>query len=138
MKLLIRLITSAALLTCALSCQHTLEPDNDFLVSSDLSLVIKGTTVLTYNPLTWQLGYNSDNKEFQANDDSMNDYFLVKCSSVPNKVGQKLNATVTWQVKGSVKSSDGDFEVVKNDGDTYWLWCGKKNRRIAVTVRVLR
>ena len=128
----------AAAVLATVSCNKTLEPDEAFLSDTGISLKVRGVTVHTADPLTWQFGYDTSTKEFRASDDGMNEYFFVACSSVPETLGQKLDAKVTWSSEGEVKSDKGEFEVVKIDGDKRWLWCGNKKRQIAVTVRLLK
>ena len=62
----------------------------------------------------------------------------VTCSAIPSSTGQKLEATVTWSSGSSTQSAKGKFEVVKAQGDTFWLWCGDKKTPVGVTVRILK
>ena len=119
-------------------CSRGLEPDSSFMAGSDITLKVKGSVIYTYDPLTWQLGYNATTREFRASDDAMKQYFFVTCSAVPASVGQKLDATVTWSSGSATQSIQGKFEVAKAQNDTYWLWCGDKKTQTGVTVRVLR
>ena len=120
------------------SCTRTIEPDSTFVAGSGIQLKVAGQVIHTYDPLTWQLGYNPTTREFRASDDAMKNYFFVTCSAVPSSKGQKLDATVTWSSGSSTQSIKGKFEVAKAEGDTYWLWCGEKKTQTGVTVRVLR
>ena len=120
------------------SCNRTLDPDENFIASSDMLLKVRSDVVINYDPLTWQLGYNAADKEFRDHDDAMKQYYFVTCSSLPSSVGQKLEATVTWTQAGEVKSESGTFEVVRAEKDRYWLWCGHKKRQIGVAVSLLR
>lgn len=128
----------ALALLAAASCTRILDPDEAFLASSEVQLKVKGTVVHTYDPLTGQLGCNVDRKEFRVSDDAMKSGYTVSCSSLPRTVGQKLDATVSWTQGGGSHSESGEFEVVKADRDTCWLWCGHKKKQIAVTVCLLR
>ena len=123
---------------CLSSCSRTLEPDSGFVASRDVQLKVAGQVIYTYDPVTWQLGFNRETCEFRALDDGMNNYFFVTCSGVPSSVGQKLEATVVWSSGSSTQSVKGKFEVAKVQGDTYWLWCGDKKVQTGVTVVVLR
>ena len=130
-------ILFAVAMICS-SCNRTLEPDSTFVAGSGIQLKVAGQVIHTYDPLTWQLGYNPTAREFRASDDAMKEYFFVTCSAVPSSKGQKLDATVTWSSGSSTQSLKGRFEVAKVEGDTYWLWCGDKKTQTGVTVRVLR
>ena len=136
MKRILSILLAASLI--CVSCNRTLEPDSSFVAGSGIQLKIAGQVIHTYDPLTWQLGYNPTTREFRACDDGMKNYFFVTCSAVPSSMGQKLDATVTWSSGSSTQSVKGRFEVAKVEGDTYWLWCGDKKTQTGVTVRVLR
>ena len=120
------------------SCDRSLEPDNSFVGSSDIELIVSGSIVYKYDPASWQLGYNPSKKEFRASDDAMKNWFNVTCSQIPSSTGQKLEATINWSSGSSTQSTKGKFEVAKAQGDTYWLWCGDKKSPVGVTVRILR
>ena len=120
------------------SCNRNLEPDSSFIAGSQVQLKVAGSVIHTYDPLTWQLGYNPTTREFRVCDDAMRNYYYVTCSAVPSSKGQKLEATITWSSGSSTQSMKGKFEVSKVEGDTYWLWCGDKKSPIGVTVRILR
>ena len=120
------------------SCDKTLEPDSTFVGSSDIELTVAGSVIHKYDPASWQLGYNQANREFRVFDDSMKQYYIVTCSAIPSSTGQKLEATVIWSSGSSTQSAKGKFEVVKAQGDTFWLWCGDKKNPVGVTVRILK
>ena len=138
MKRLLPIIPILAAVLLMAGCNRTLEPDSTFVAGSDIQLKVSGRTVYTYNPLTWQLGYNPTTREFRAMDDNGKNYFYVTCSAVPSSRGQKLEASVTWSSGSSTQSVNGKFEVAKVEGDRYWLWCGDKKSPIGVTVVILR
>jgi hypothetical protein len=119
------------------SCTRVVEPDAEFVENTDIQLVVKGSKVCVYNPSDWQLGYNEARKEFRMSDDRMKNWCTVTCAAIPKTVGQKFNATVQWSTSAKDGSEKGTFEVVKVQDSKYWLWCGAKNRKIAVTVCVL-
>jgi len=127
-----------ALAFISVSCKGTLDPDGSFIASQDVQLSVKSETIMKYDPLTWQLGYNSTDNEFRAVNDEATSYFYVGMLAVPQSVGQEIEAIVTWSSSRSSSSIKGTFKVVKTQGDMFWLWCGKKGKQVAVTVRVLR
>lgn len=133
----IRLVLAAACAAALSSCHKTLEPDSEFIDSNAVQLSFKGKQVMTYSPATCQLGFMLSRREFRMFDDQMKNWCTVVCSEMPSEVGQKLDATVTWSTSGSEGSEKVKVEVVKVSGKDYWLWCGNKNKRLAVTVRRL-
>jgi len=139
MKESLKLTLSAVLvLLLAVSCNKHIEPDNSFVNSSDIQLIVKGTVQCTYDPQTWQLGYNPSNLEFRMSDDQMKSWCYVTCSEQPRTTGQTLEAEVEWSIYGKKDSVKGKFEVVKAKDNTFWLWCGSKSKQVAVTVSLLR
>ena len=134
----LRIFLIIASVLCMMSCNRGLEPDSSFIAGSQVQLKVAGNVIYTYNPLTWQLGYNPTAREFRVSDDQMKNYYIVNCSSIPSSVGQKIDATVTWTTAGGTKSIKGRFEVAKAEKDTYWLWCGDKKIQTGVTVCILR
>lgn len=138
MRTWLRIFLIIASVLCLMSCNRGLEPDSSFIAGSQVQLKVAGSVIHTYDPLTWQLGYNPTTREFRVCDDAMRNYYYVTCSAVPSSKGQKLEATITWSSGSSTQSMKGKFEVSKVEGDTYWLWCGDKKSPIGVTVRILR
>ena len=128
-------ILSAAILMAA--CDRSVEPDEAFLAGQDIQLKVNGQVIYTYDPLTWQLSYNSTLKEFRAFDDPMKNWYMVKCDKVPSAVGDKITATITWSTSGQPSTLTGTMKVVKAEGDTYWLWRGDKKSQTGVTIRIL-
>lgn len=120
------------------ACNKTLEPDDTFIASADIQLIVRGQIVLTYDALNFQLGCNAGKREFRVMDDPSKNYYLVTCSTLPNAVGQELDATVTWMQGGELQFESGTFKVVKRDRETFWLWCGQKKRQIGVAICLLR
>lgn len=124
---------TAVLLLC--SCEKN-KVDEAFLESSDLCLIDGGVTIHTYDPLTWQVGYNESKKEFRVFNDTMSDYYVLTCSKLPTEKGQELTATVKWSGKSITTRNNVSFRVEKIDNQgRIWLW--SKKSRIAVSVRSL-
>lgn len=129
--------TILALVFALASCDRSVEPDETFLAGSDIGLKVNGQEIHTYDPLTWQLSYNSTLNEFRAFDDPMKNWYMVKCDKVPSAVGDKITATITWSTSDQPASLSGTMKVVKAEGDTYWLWRGDKKSQTGVTIRIL-
>jgi len=124
------------ILAASCSCEKN-GPDNDFVESNDLELKVEGRVLLTYDPLTWQLGYKPQTRQFRVHNDNMSQYYILTCSEEPREVDQSIKASLKWSTGTSVNSrNDLSFKVVRieNDGRT-WLWC---NRGIGVSVRIIR
>ena len=130
------LLSPLVLLLTLVSCQQT-EVDAEFLEEYGVCLKVDGKMVHVFDELTWQLSYNATSKTFRAHNDTMSDYFSLKCSSLPTYEGQSLSGSLEWSASSDIKTRSGlDFTVEQIDPDgNVWLWCSKK--AIGVCVRVL-
>ncbi|MCQ2135243.1 MAG: hypothetical protein MJY88_09775 [Bacteroidales bacterium] len=128
------IIVIIAALSLACSCDKV-KVDQDFLDSENLCLVEAGRKIHTYDPLTWQVAFNKDKKEFRVFSDTMSDYYVLTCSEVPTAVGQEIHANLKWSESSIVNRTGLTFRVEKISGDKIWLWCRKS--RIEVSVMAL-
>lgn len=105
------------------------------LERQELSLTWKGEQQISYDPLTWQVGCNLKECEYRVHDDSMANYFVIKCSERPSVEGMDVIADVEWTVRANIKRYEGlRFTVRKIDSDgMIWLWC--KSQKIGVVVK---
>jgi len=106
-------------------CQPKVDMDPGLYESDNVSLMVKGKTVFTFDEQTMQLGFNRILRQFRAGNDDMSSYFILTCSELPREVGQELKADVQWTSGSSVKTASGlTFKVEKYDGTGLaWLWC---------------
>ena len=124
-------------LTFFMSACNPYDVDEILMVRDDISLTWKGAEQMTYDPLTWQMGYNARKNEFRVHDDSMGNYFIVTCNAIPDTEGQELEADMQWTMKTSIKRLEGvELEVKKTSADgRIWLW--GRAQGIGVVVRKL-
>ena len=107
-----------------------------FCEHDNIRLQVGGSTVFAYDPLTCQLSFGRDGREFRAFTDSMSDFFVVQFSDIPTQLGQRLTANLTWTTDWEVLTRKNlTLEVVRLEGDEFWLW--STAGRIGVTVRIL-
>jgi hypothetical protein len=109
---------------------------NEILVSrEDLSLTWKGVDQMDYDPLTWQAGCNVRRYEYRVHDDSMANYFAVRCSERPVAEGQNITADVEWTMTSSIKRYEGiKFSVMKLAPDgRIWLW--SRTQQIGIVMK---
>lgn len=126
---------SAALL-CLAGCKRY-DIDEILLQREEISLTVKGATVLEYDPLTFQLGYNAQTNEFRIFDDDLGNWFTLKCASRPATEGESVKCDLKWTSSSSTRTRSGlTFNVEKTDSKGYiWLWC--KDEAIGVVVKEL-
>lgn len=125
-------IASALILS---SC-HKAKVDQDFLEDNKLRLVENGRTIHSYDPLTWQVAFSEDKKEFRVFNDTMSDYYVLTCQEVPTLVGQEIKASLKWSGTTIESRNNLTFNVEKVDpSGRIWLW--SKKSKIAVSVMAL-
>ena len=119
-------------------CNRKGSYDKALLLDNTVCLMVKKSTVFSYDPLTCQMAYNKSTRQFRAGTDTMSDYFTVRLSSVPSSSGQTVTGDVTWTTSSSVSSLSGvTFEVEQVDSDgNVWLWSSRQE--IAAVVKILR
>lgn len=132
-----RLIFAAAFIAAVIGCTKEYKPDDTFMENDDIVLKIKGTELLKYDPMTFQLGYSPEKRQFRVSNDRMSEYYIVTCSSIPEKTDQKIKCSLKYAASSASGSkSDISFVVKKMDGNgVVWLWSSKDN--IGVTVKIL-
>ena len=131
------LLCLAALMLAGCSPKEAV--DEIFEDSSDILLRIDGATVITYHPLTWQMGYTSSRNEWQVMRDDGASYYSLTCNEKPSDAGQNVKASLSWNTGDGTlhRENDLSWRVVKTDSQgTVWLWCSDK--KIGVSVRTLR
>lgn len=136
-KNILKYTAALALAVTASSCQKN-QPDEEFLESDNLCLIVEGRTVHRYDPLTWQLGFSEVTREFRVHNDSMSDYYILICKETPVRQGQTIHADIIWSGSSTINSKRNlTFEIRKTDSrGRIWLW--SKRSRIAVSVMSLR
>jgi len=134
-RLLLLLFTALLLLPAA--CSRSAELDPAFLESDGMRLQIKGKTVLTSDPLTWQLGYNAGRKEFRVFYDDLSSYYTLRCNTLPDHSGQRVKADLEWSINGLVKRKSGVSFTVKQISDDGHIWLFSAKENIALTVQIL-
>ncbi|MBR5256924.1 MAG: hypothetical protein IKV62_09145 [Bacteroidales bacterium] len=111
-------------LLCTGCNRKKVEMDLDMYNSNQISLMVKGKKVFTFDEGTCQLGYNRNLKQFRAGNDDMTSFFVLTCTDLPRTQGQEIRADLQWTSGSSVKTSNGlTFKVEKyEDTGLVWLW----------------
>lgn len=138
MKRYLQISTAFVLLSLTtLSCRDAFRLREDFEMNvSSESLVIDGRTILSFDANRCQAAYSPAAVKFRVGDDMMNSYYLLDADRAPSGVGSRIKGNLSWTTETQVKSRRGlDFEVVKVEGDKFWLW--NRKARIGLVVREL-
>ncbi|MBR4687201.1 MAG: hypothetical protein IKP01_02715 [Bacteroidales bacterium] len=112
-----------ALVLLSAGCKKKVEMDLEMYNSDQVSLMVKGKRVFTFDEGTGQLGYNNTLRQFRAGNDDMTSYFVLTCSEAPRSQGQEIRADLQWTSGSSSKSTKGIiFKVEKYETGLVWLW----------------
>lgn len=132
-------IVCAAVSACVMlqSCNDPAKLRREFEMNTGgESLVVEGRAVLYFEEYRCQSRYSPDRVEFCVGDDLMNTYYILDADKTPAGLGSRIRGNLSWATDTQVKSRRGlEFEVVKVEGDKFWLWCRKA--RIGLVVREL-
>lgn len=112
--------------------------EEKFVQNSDIHLSVKGDVVMSYDPLSCQILYSPSECCFSVCSDSMSDYFILRCSRLPEKEGDTVNCDVEWTTYSDVKEKKNiSFTVARMDlsASTVWLW--SRQSRIGAVVKML-
>lgn len=127
----------ALVLLCTGCHKKKVDMDLDMYNSTQVSLMVKGKKVFTFDEATGQLGYNRSLKQFRAGNDDMTSYFVLTCSELPRQEGQEITGNLQWGSGGSGKSSNGlTFKVEKYD-DTGLVWLWSSADKTGAVVKIL-
>lgn len=112
-----------ALVLLSAGCKKKVEMDLEMYNSDQVSLMVKGKRVFTFDEGTGQLGYDRTKRQFRAGNDDMTSYFVLTCSEAPRSQGQEIRADLQWTSGSSSKSTKGIiFKVEKYETGLVWLW----------------
>lgn len=111
--------------------------DEILLEREDISLTWKGEEQLVFDPMTWQVGYNSKTYEYRVHDDYMADYFVLECETRPGTEGEDITASVEWTEKDDVRRYEDILFTVKKIAPDGRVWLWSRMQKIGVVVKQL-
>ena len=88
-------------------CKEKVEMDLEMYNSEQVSLMVKGKKVYTYDEGTGQSAYNRTLRQFRAGNDDMTNFFVLTCSELPREEGQEIRTDIQWTSGNTVKTSNG-------------------------------
>ena len=119
----------------ATSCQDT-RYQNAFIQSENLCLQVGGKVQISYEGLACQKSFNRERKSFRVHSDNMSDYYQVVFETLPEQMGDIVNADLEWTTETDILTRKNlAFEVVRTEGGTIWLW--SKSARIGLSIQIL-
>ena len=110
----------------------------EFLTDATLRMAVGKNDIITYNPLTCQYAWNSDNLEFRLHTDNMSDYFILRLQAEPTEEEQLVTAgLLRWTSPTGADEVRKNIvlEVVKIEDDVIWLWYSRESIKMTVRFR---
>ena len=130
-----RLAAFLAIAVLLCGCNDT-RKRNAFVENNDIRLQIGSTIQFRYDPLTCQLAFSRDRREFRAQTDNTSDYYSIVLSEIPANIGQRVSGDLTWTTETDILTRDDlDLEVLRIEGDQVWLW--SSSGRTGVMIKLL-
>ena len=110
--------------TLLTGCKEKVEMDLDMYNSEQVSLMVKGKKVFTFDEGAGQMAFNRTLRQFRTGNDDMTSFFVLTCSELPREEGQEIRADIQWTSGNSAKTTKGiTLKVEKYDGaGLVWLW----------------
>lgn len=129
-----KMLIILSFILCITGC-NPYDVEEILLSKEEISLTVKGELMLSYDPHTFQLGYNADRNEFRVHDDNIGNWFTLRCDVRPAVVGEVIEADLSWTTANTIKNRRGlEFRIEKTDAEGHiWLWC--KEEAIGVVVK---
>lgn len=113
------------------------QPEEILLPLTDIALTVKGDIQASFNPVTDQIGYNSERNEFRMTDDKIANWVILQCSATPTTEGQELTANLEYTTQNDViKLNSLTFTVEKTSPEgLVWLW--NKEKSIGIVIKLI-
>ena len=107
-----------------------------FVSNDGVRLMVGRDIPFVYDPLTCQLAFSRDLREFRAHTDNMSDFFVATFTEIPSYLGQNVTADLVWTTERDVLTRKNlTLEVLRIEGDEFWLW--SSTGKIGLCMRVL-
>ena len=117
-------------------CQGRHGYDRSFTDSETISLTVNKQKVFEYDPITCQLGYNDEKREFRVSTDNMSDYFVVTLSKIPSAKEERVTGSISWTGEDYIRElRNQTFETVKVERGKIWLW--NQTNKLAVIIPIM-
>lgn len=137
MRKVLAILPALSVLLLSSGCEKGLEPDPGFIADGRLALTVRNSMKVAYLPETYQIGFNAERHQFRIHNDTMSEYYILRCQELPDHQGQKIRCSLKYASEGKAFYKGGlTYEVLKTDDDgTFWLWNTEKG--IGASVRVI-
>lgn len=107
------------------------------LPRNDISLTIKGETIMSYEENSCQIGFNDERKEFRVLDNMLTDWFILRCEQIPSSQGQTIRAELEYTTVDDVKSITGLRLSVKKINTEGMVWMWEEEKEMGIVIKLL-
>lgn len=133
MKKAALILMGAALILCGCQEERLLSA---FSSRDGIRLQVGGEEQLSYDPLTCQLAYNPDRREFRVHTDNMSDFFVLTLSAIPAEDNEEVRGNLVYTTrKDIVRKNNVTLKVIRLEGDRIWLW--NQSSHIGIEIQIL-
>lgn len=133
MKRIALILLGAALTLCSCQEERLLSA---FSARDGIRLQVSGEEQLSYDPLTCQLAYNPEKREFRVHTDNMSDFFFVTLSDIPVSDGEEVRGNIAYTTRTDViRKNNITLKAVRLEGDRIWLW--NQSGHIGIEIQIL-
>lgn len=134
MRKVLAILPALSVLFLSSGCEKGLEPDPGFTAGGALALTVRNSVKVEYVPETYQIGFNADRHQFRIHNDTMSEYYILRCQDLPDHQGQKIRCSLKYASEGKAFYKGVlTYEVLKTDNDgKFWLWNTEKGIGAAV------
>lgn len=127
------ILLGAALVLCGCQEERLLSA---FSARDEVRLQIGGEEKMCYDPLTCQLAYNPDKREFRVHTDNMSDFFSLTLSAIPVADEEEVRGSLTYTTRTDIVHKNNiTLRAVRLEGDKIWLW--SQSASIGIEIQVL-
>ena len=128
----------AGLALAAISCtEERLNQSSNDWTSPDAALTVDSETILTYDPLTWQMSTSSD-AVFSVFNDDESEWFTVTCETMPGVVGEVIKSDVRWLRSTITKALNLKLTVESIDEESGIITLVNQKQQVCAKVHQLR
>ena len=134
---MIRRFVYAGVIALAMTACQFQNIDEVLLTRSDISLTVKGELQMAFDENTCQLGYNTARNEFRVYDESLTNWFILKCAETLTSEGQEFKADLEYKTNGESKTLNGLTFTVKSSNVDGLIWLWNRDKQIGIVVKSL-
>lgn len=133
MRKLFFILLAASMLLCSCGGDEILSA---FAARDAVRLQVAGVEQLSFDPVSCQMAFSRQKRQFRVFTDNMSDYFVITLSRIPTSSGEEVSGNLSYTTRTStVNRKNITLKVIRLEGDRIWLW--NRQYRTGIEVQVL-